>query len=31
MVHLNVKLEESIQEDQTFVETTKPALSYAGI
>jgi LytS/YehU family sensor histidine kinase len=31
MVHLNLKLEEAIQEDQTTFETTKHALNYAGI
>ena len=31
MVHLNLKLEEAIQADQTTIETTKPALIYAGI
>ena len=31
MVHLNLKLGEATQEDQTTVEITKPALSYAGI
>ena len=31
MVHLILKLEEAIREEQTIVETTKPALSYAGI
>lgn len=31
MVHLNLKLEETIQEDPTTVETTNPALSYAAI
>jgi sensor histidine kinase YesM len=29
MVHLNLKLEEAIQVDQTNIETIKPALSYA--
>ncbi len=31
MVHLNLKLEGETPEDQIFVETTKPVLSYAGI
>ena len=31
MVHLNLKLEETTQEDQEAVETTKTVLSHAGI